>query len=127
MTTSSHLAPWLSSPQDVLFPVARAQVCGGFILHEAMAPECLQVGDRVQLYVDEVRRLSLLLLGACSPCPPHPGPLPRTLGDKSVPGLANGMHGEAHGHPSAELGPSADAWTNHRATGLPSQPRAAAL
>lgn len=56
----------------MLFPVARAQVCGGFILHEAMAPECLQVGDRVQLYVDKVRRLSLLLLGTCSRCPSPP-------------------------------------------------------
>lgn len=43
----------------MLFPVARAQVCGGFILHEAMAPECLQVGDQVQLYVDKVRHLAL--------------------------------------------------------------------
>nr|XP_030726426.1 alanine--tRNA ligase, mitochondrial isoform X4 [Globicephala melas] len=39
--------------QDVLFPVARAQVCGGFILHEVAAPECLKVGDQVQLHVDE--------------------------------------------------------------------------
>uniref|UniRef100_A0A8D1HVH6 Alanine--tRNA ligase n=1 Tax=Sus scrofa TaxID=9823 RepID=A0A8D1HVH6_PIG len=39
--------------QDVLFPVAQAQVCGGFILHEVVAPECLKVGDRVQLHVDE--------------------------------------------------------------------------
>ncbi|XP_061052114.1 alanine--tRNA ligase, mitochondrial isoform X2 [Eubalaena glacialis] len=39
--------------QDVLFPVARAQVCGGFILHEVVAPECLKVGDQVQLHVDE--------------------------------------------------------------------------
>ncbi|XP_070274596.1 alanine--tRNA ligase, mitochondrial isoform X2 [Myotis yumanensis] len=39
--------------QDVLFPVARAQVCGGFILHEAVAPECLKVGDAVQLHVDK--------------------------------------------------------------------------
>lgn len=49
------VASWPCSPQDVLFPVARAQVCGGFILHEAVAPECLEVGDQVQLYVDEVR------------------------------------------------------------------------
>lgn len=56
MTTSSHLTT-SSSPQDMLFPVAGAQLCGGFILHEAMAPERLQVGDQVQLYVDKVRRL----------------------------------------------------------------------
>ncbi|XP_068414503.1 alanine--tRNA ligase, mitochondrial isoform X4 [Eschrichtius robustus] len=39
--------------QDVLFPVAQAQVCGGFILHEVVAPECLKVGDQIQLHVDE--------------------------------------------------------------------------
>uniref|UniRef100_A0A452TFG1 Alanine--tRNA ligase n=1 Tax=Ursus maritimus TaxID=29073 RepID=A0A452TFG1_URSMA len=39
--------------EDVLFPVAQAQVCGGFILHEAVAPEGLKVGDQVQLHVDE--------------------------------------------------------------------------
>uniref|UniRef100_A0A8C0RFF4 Alanine--tRNA ligase n=2 Tax=Canis lupus TaxID=9612 RepID=A0A8C0RFF4_CANLF len=39
--------------EDVLFPVARAQICGGFILHEAVAPEGLKVGDQVQLHVDE--------------------------------------------------------------------------
>ncbi|XP_057556463.1 alanine--tRNA ligase, mitochondrial isoform X5 [Hippopotamus amphibius kiboko] len=46
--------------QDVLFPVARAQVCGGFVLHEVAAPECLKVGDRVQLHVDEAWRLSCM-------------------------------------------------------------------
>ncbi|XP_006098640.1 alanine--tRNA ligase, mitochondrial isoform X1 [Myotis lucifugus] len=46
--------------QDVLFPVARAQVCGGFILHEAVAPECLKVGDAVQLHVDKSWRLGCM-------------------------------------------------------------------
>ncbi|XP_060045880.1 alanine--tRNA ligase, mitochondrial isoform X2 [Erinaceus europaeus] len=46
--------------QDVLFPVVRAQVCGGFVLHEAVAPECLQVGDRVQLHVDKAWRLGCM-------------------------------------------------------------------
>ncbi|XP_055119031.2 alanine--tRNA ligase, mitochondrial [Symphalangus syndactylus] len=46
--------------EDVLFPVARAQVCGGFILHEAVAPECLQIGDQVQLHVDEAWRLGCM-------------------------------------------------------------------
>lgn len=46
--------------QDVLFPVARARVCGGFILHEVTAPECLQVGDQVQLHVDEAWRLGCM-------------------------------------------------------------------
>ncbi|XP_048203637.1 alanine--tRNA ligase, mitochondrial [Perognathus longimembris pacificus] len=41
---------------DVLFPISRAHVCGGFVLHEAVAPERLQVGDRVQLHVDEAWR-----------------------------------------------------------------------
>uniref|UniRef100_A0A673TBU6 Alanine--tRNA ligase n=1 Tax=Suricata suricatta TaxID=37032 RepID=A0A673TBU6_SURSU len=46
--------------EDVLFPVARAQVCGGFILHEAVAPEGLKVGDQVQLHVDEAWRLGCM-------------------------------------------------------------------
>ncbi|KAM6185969.1 alanine--tRNA ligase, mitochondrial [Rhynchocyon petersi] len=46
--------------QDVLFPVARAKVCGGFVLHEAVAPECLQVGDRVELHVDKAWRLGCM-------------------------------------------------------------------
>ncbi|XP_003789281.1 alanine--tRNA ligase, mitochondrial [Otolemur garnettii] len=46
--------------QDVLFPVTRAQVCGGFILHEVIAPECLQVGDQVQLHVDKAWRLGCM-------------------------------------------------------------------
>ncbi|XP_045354372.1 alanine--tRNA ligase, mitochondrial isoform X1 [Leopardus geoffroyi] len=46
--------------EDVLFPVPRAQVCGGFILHEAVAPEGLEVGDQVQLHVDEAWRLGCM-------------------------------------------------------------------
>ncbi|XP_037698724.1 alanine--tRNA ligase, mitochondrial isoform X2 [Choloepus didactylus] len=46
--------------QEVLFPVARAQVCGGYILHETVAPECLQVGDQVQLHVDKAWRLGCM-------------------------------------------------------------------
>nr|XP_034818076.2 alanine--tRNA ligase, mitochondrial isoform X2 [Pan paniscus] len=46
--------------EDVLFPVARAQVCGGFILHEAVASECLRLGDQVQLHVDEAWRLGCM-------------------------------------------------------------------
>uniref|UniRef100_A0A8C5KTN9 Alanine--tRNA ligase n=1 Tax=Jaculus jaculus TaxID=51337 RepID=A0A8C5KTN9_JACJA len=45
---------------DVLFPVARAQVCGGFILHEVMAPEQLRVGDQLQLHVDKAWRLGCM-------------------------------------------------------------------
>lgn len=76
--TSPHsraMAPAL--PQDVLFPVARAQVFGGFILHEAVAPEDLKVGDQVQLHVDEVRTPPLILGISCRlstlPTPQHPG------------------------------------------------------
>lgn len=50
----------LVGQQDMLFPVARAQVCGGFILHEVAAPEHLRVGDQVQLHVDEAWRLSCM-------------------------------------------------------------------
>lgn len=46
--------------QDVLFPVAQAQVWGGFILHEVLASEHLQVGDQVQLHVDEAWRLGCM-------------------------------------------------------------------
>ncbi|XP_020012749.2 alanine--tRNA ligase, mitochondrial isoform X1 [Castor canadensis] len=46
--------------QDVLFPVSRAEVCGGFILHEAVAPECLQVGEQVQLHLDKAWRLGCM-------------------------------------------------------------------
>lgn len=56
--------------------MARAQACGGFILHEAMAPECLQVGDQVQLYVDKVRALPTSAAPppylSCSPSLPTP-------------------------------------------------------
>ncbi|XP_003473879.2 alanine--tRNA ligase, mitochondrial isoform X1 [Cavia porcellus] len=46
--------------QDVLFPVTQAQVWGGFVLHEVLASEHLQVGDLVQLHVDEDWRLSCM-------------------------------------------------------------------
>ena len=64
----------LALPQDVLFPVTRAQVCGGFILHEVVAPERLRVGDQVQLHVDEVRTPPLLfILRVLQPLlSPHP-------------------------------------------------------
>lgn len=44
----------------------RAQVCGGFILHEAVAPEGLEVGDQVRLHVDEVRPQALIFRISCS-------------------------------------------------------------
>ena len=58
----------------MLFPVARAQVCGGFILHEVAALECLRVGDQVQLHLDEVRTPPLLfVLRVLQPLlSPHP-------------------------------------------------------
>lgn len=54
-------------PQDVLFPVTQAQVCGAFILHEMVAPERLQVGDQVQLHVDKVESAKPLLSPSRSP------------------------------------------------------------
>uniref|UniRef100_A0A674I4R6 Alanine--tRNA ligase n=1 Tax=Terrapene triunguis TaxID=2587831 RepID=A0A674I4R6_9SAUR len=39
--------------QDVLFPVESVQLSGGYVIHEVTAPETLQAGDRVQLFVDE--------------------------------------------------------------------------
>lgn len=57
--------------------MARAQVCGGFILHEVVAPECLKVGDQVQLHVDKVRTPAQLVFMSCHPCTlprPHPHP-----------------------------------------------------
>ena len=123
---SSPFTPPL--PQDVLFPVARAQVCGGFILHEVVAPERLRVGDQVQLHVDEVRTPPLLfILRVLQPLlSPHPL-APGALGDRSVSGLASELHGEAHGHPPAQLGAAAGPGPRHRAARLPSQSRAAAL
>ncbi|KAM5263557.1 alanine--tRNA ligase, mitochondrial [Ctenodactylus gundi] len=45
---------------DVLFPVARAQVCGGFVLHEAVATGRLQMGDLVELHLDTAWRLACM-------------------------------------------------------------------
>lgn len=64
----------------MLFPVTQAQVWGGFVLHEVLASEHLQVGDLVQLHVDEVRvpsRRPQSLQPLRPPIPhtqPHPGP-----------------------------------------------------
>lgn len=124
----SHSSPLSSDlPQDVLFPVARAQVCGGFILHEVVAPECLKVGDAVQLHVDKVRTPPLLFLITCSSFTLSTPLSPGMLGDKSISVLASRLHGEAHGHPPAKLGSAAGPGPWHRAARLPSQSRATAL
>ncbi|CAM4648779.1 alanine--tRNA ligase, mitochondrial isoform X1 [Lepidochelys kempii] len=47
--------------QDVLFPVESVQLSGGYVIHEVTAPETLQAGDRVQLFVDEVQRLACMV------------------------------------------------------------------
>ncbi|XP_039770793.1 alanine--tRNA ligase, mitochondrial [Ornithorhynchus anatinus] len=50
----------IEGQQDVLFPVAGAQLSGGFVLHEVTAYGRLRVGDRVQLFVDEAWRLGCM-------------------------------------------------------------------
>ncbi|XP_038616791.1 alanine--tRNA ligase, mitochondrial [Tachyglossus aculeatus] len=50
----------IEGQQDVLFPVAGAQLSGGFVLHEVTAYERLRVGDCVQLFVDEAWRLGCM-------------------------------------------------------------------
>uniref|UniRef100_A0A8C3IMV1 Alanine--tRNA ligase n=1 Tax=Chrysemys picta bellii TaxID=8478 RepID=A0A8C3IMV1_CHRPI len=47
--------------QDVLFPVESVQLSGGYVIHEVTAPETLQAGDRVQLFVDEAQRLACMV------------------------------------------------------------------
>ncbi|XP_069464965.1 alanine--tRNA ligase, mitochondrial [Ambystoma mexicanum] len=47
--------------QDVLFPVEAVQVAGGFVVHEVTAPENLQLGDQVMLFIDEAQRLSCMV------------------------------------------------------------------
>ncbi|XP_005296389.2 alanine--tRNA ligase, mitochondrial [Chrysemys picta bellii] len=47
--------------QDVLFPVESVQLSGGYVIHEVSAPETLQAGDRVQLFVDEAQRLACMV------------------------------------------------------------------
>lgn len=68
-TWMGHPSYWSLCSQDVLFPVARAQVCGGFILHEVMAPQCLKVGDQVQLHVDKVSKPHPTLVATLQPLP----------------------------------------------------------
>lgn len=63
----------------MLFPVARAQVWGGFVLHEVLAPKHLQVGDPVQLHVDKVRAPPCNLFPH-SPFAPTPQPSPWVTG-----------------------------------------------
>ncbi|XP_066467704.1 alanine--tRNA ligase, mitochondrial [Tiliqua scincoides] len=47
--------------QDVLFPVESVQVSGGYVVHEVIVSETLKVGDQVQLFVDEVKRLACMV------------------------------------------------------------------
>uniref|UniRef100_A0A8D0HPQ9 Alanine--tRNA ligase n=1 Tax=Sphenodon punctatus TaxID=8508 RepID=A0A8D0HPQ9_SPHPU len=47
--------------EDVLFPVESVQLSGGYMIHKVIAPETLQVGDQVQLFVDEAQRLACMV------------------------------------------------------------------
>ncbi|KAM4771340.1 alanine--tRNA ligase, mitochondrial [Rhinophrynus dorsalis] len=47
--------------QDVLFPVESVQVAGGYVVHEVTAPESLQVGDQLLLFLDETHRLACMM------------------------------------------------------------------
>uniref|UniRef100_A0A8C0JBV8 Alanine--tRNA ligase n=1 Tax=Chelonoidis abingdonii TaxID=106734 RepID=A0A8C0JBV8_CHEAB len=47
--------------QDVLFPVESVQLSGGYVIHEVTAPETLQAGDQVLLFVDEAQRLACMV------------------------------------------------------------------
>uniref|UniRef100_A0A452HJ39 Alanine--tRNA ligase n=1 Tax=Gopherus agassizii TaxID=38772 RepID=A0A452HJ39_9SAUR len=51
----------LLGQQDVLFPVESVQFSGGYVIHEVTAPETLQAGDQVLLFVDEAQRLACMV------------------------------------------------------------------
>ncbi|KAF1394456.1 hypothetical protein PFLUV_G00000490 [Perca fluviatilis] len=47
--------------QDVLFPVEAVVLAGGYVLHQVTATDSLKTGDRVQLHLDQVHRLSCMV------------------------------------------------------------------
>nr|XP_033795877.1 alanine--tRNA ligase, mitochondrial isoform X2 [Geotrypetes seraphini]XP_033795878.1 alanine--tRNA ligase, mitochondrial isoform X2 [Geotrypetes seraphini] len=47
--------------QDIMFPVEMVQKCGGYVVHEVVTPAPLQVGDQVQLFIDEAQRLACMV------------------------------------------------------------------
>ncbi|KAJ8246477.1 hypothetical protein GJAV_G00268250 [Gymnothorax javanicus] len=47
--------------QDVLFPVEAVQQVGGYVMHLVTAGDTLRTGDRVQLFIDETRRLACMV------------------------------------------------------------------
>ncbi|KAI7791445.1 putative alanine--tRNA ligase, partial [Triplophysa rosa] len=48
-------------PQDVLFPVERVRLAGGYVVHQITAAETLRTGDQVLLHVDETQRLGCMV------------------------------------------------------------------
>ncbi|XP_038570611.1 alanine--tRNA ligase, mitochondrial isoform X1 [Micropterus salmoides] len=47
--------------QDILYPVEAAVQAGGYVVHQVTAAESLKTGDQVQLYLDQVHRLSCMV------------------------------------------------------------------
>ncbi|XP_056266871.1 alanine--tRNA ligase, mitochondrial [Pseudoliparis swirei] len=47
--------------QDVLYPVEAVVQAGGYVLHQVSASARLRTGDRVQLHLDQVHRLSCMV------------------------------------------------------------------
>ncbi|XP_023663476.1 alanine--tRNA ligase, mitochondrial [Paramormyrops kingsleyae] len=49
------------SQPDVLFPVEKVQLVGGYVIHQVTAAETLRKGDQLQLFVDEAQRLACMV------------------------------------------------------------------
>lgn len=47
--------------QDVVYPVEAVLQAGGYVVHQVVAADSLQVGDQVQLHLDQVHRLSCMV------------------------------------------------------------------
>ncbi|XP_064411360.1 alanine--tRNA ligase, mitochondrial [Latimeria chalumnae] len=47
--------------QDMMLPVESVVTAGGYVIHEVTVPETLEVGDEVQLFVDESHRLACMV------------------------------------------------------------------
>lgn len=47
--------------QDVVLPVLDVRGAGGFVVHRVLVPECLRVGDRLELFVDQAQRLGCMV------------------------------------------------------------------
>ncbi|XP_071328304.1 alanine--tRNA ligase, mitochondrial isoform X2 [Trachinotus anak] len=47
--------------QDVLFPVEKVVLAGGYVVHQVTAADSLKPGDQIQLHLDQVHRLSCMV------------------------------------------------------------------